>query len=131
MTASRAIDGVLPLIGNSGQLNEKHCAASTPSETVTAWLRIDLQKVYLINKVVVTFYGGTGRKAIIRVGSTTTNNGNDNLLCGTVENYRDANRVPTPRTVECQERLWGRYVSIHRPIRYTLMVCEVEVYNGQ
>ena len=131
MGASLAIDG---RIGRS-RLNKENCASSKASAPVRSWLRIDLQSVYLISKVVVTFYGSTGRKTIIRVGSSTSNDGNDNLLCGTVNNYRDNGKTSMQRTVMCRERLWGRYVNLQRPTTNqpgstgNLEICEVEIYN--
>ena len=107
------------------------CATPTSSTSVRAWLRIDLRDVYLITKVVVTFYGTNGRKAVIHVGSSTSIDGNDNLLCGTVDDYGDSGNIPTPRTVECNERLWGRYVNVQRANTQGLLrICEVEIYNG-
>ena len=128
MGASLAIDGQY-------QFNKKNCASSKASASVRSWLRIDLQSVYLISKVVVTFYGSTGRKTIIRVGSSTSNDGNDNLLCGTVNNYGDNGKNSKQRTVKCRERLWGRYVNLQRPTTGipkstgNLEICEVEIYN--
>ena len=130
MSASLAIDGRI-VTDNSNRLNVAHCAASKSSSSVRTWLRIDLQNVYLINEVIVTFFGSTGRNALIRVGSNTSNDGNDNLLCGTVETYTDfANRVNVQRTVQCKERLWGRYVNVQRQTAQNLEICEVEIYTG-
>ena len=130
MSASLAIDGRI-LTDNSNKLNLAHCAASSSSSSVRTWLRIDLQNVYLINEVIVTFNGSTGRKAMIRVGSNTSNDGNDNLLCGTIEDYTDfADRVNVQRTVHCDERLWGRYVNVQRQTAENLEICEVEIYTG-
>ena len=130
MSASLAIDGRI-VTDNSNKLKLDHCAASRSSPSVRAWLRIDLQNVYLINEVIVTFYGSTGRKAMIRVGSNTSNDGNDNLLCGTIEDYTDfAERVNVQRTVQCDERLWGRYVNVQRQTAQNLEICEVEIFTG-
>ena len=131
MSASLAIDGRI-VTDNSNKLNLVDCAASKSSSSVRAWLRIDLQNVYLINEVIVTFFGSTGRNAMIRVGSNMSNDGNDNLLCGTVEDYTGpAKRDNVQRTVQCKERLWGRYVNVHRqPAAITLEICEVEIYTG-
>ena len=96
MSASLAIDGRI-VTDNSNNLNLAHCAASKSSSSVRTW--------YLINEVIVTFYGSTGRKAMIRVGSNTSNDGNDNVLCGTIEDYTDyANRVNVQRTVHAVRR---------------------------
>ena len=130
MSASLAIDGHI-VTDNSKRLIKNQCAASQSSSSVRTWLRIDLQNVYLINEVIVTFFGSTGRNALIRVGSNTSNDGNDNLLCGTVEDYTDfANKVNVQRTVQCNERLWGRYVNVQRQIAQNLEICEVEIYTG-
>ena len=139
--ASLAIDGRIVtgyVAGYTSKLLAKNkCAASKASSSVRSWLRIDLQIVYLINKVVVTFYGTTGSRTIIRVGSNTSNDGNDNLLCGTVENYAGWIPRPTKRTVMCKERLWGRYVNLQRPTTGiqgstgNLEICEVEIYNSE
>ena len=130
MSASLAIDGRI-LTDNSNKLNLAHCAASKSSSSVRTWLRIDLQNVYLINEIIVTFFGSTGGNAMIRVGSNTSNDGNDNLLCGTVEDYTDfANSVNVQRTVQCKERLWGRYVNVQRQFAQNLEICEVEIYIG-
>ena len=87
--------------------------------------------------MVVTFYGTSGSRTIIRVGSNASNDGNDNLLCGTVENYTAWIPRPIKRTVMCKERLWGRYVNLQRPttgIRGStgnLEICEVDIYNSE
>ena len=125
-----AVDGAIVTASNSDQLGPSQCATPTSSTSVRAWLRIDLRDVYLITKVVVTFYGISGRKAMIRVGSSTSNDGNNNLLCGTVDDYGDGGTISTPRTVECKERLWGRYVNVQRAMQGLLRICEVEIYNG-
>ena len=130
MRASLAIDGAIVTNSNTSEFNLWQCAASTSSTSVNAWLRIDLQDVYLISKVVVTFHGTAGKNAVIRVGSSTSNDGNDNLLCGTVGNYSRIVRIPALRIVECKERLWGRYVNIQRQTPGNLDICEVEIYNG-
>ena len=106
------------------------CAATRSSQPVKAWLRIDLKRVYLISKVIITFYAETGRNARIRVGSSTSNDGNDNLLCGTVNNYVYT-LASIQRTVQCKERLWGRYVNVQRQTSGNLEICEVAIYNGQ
>ena len=134
MGASLAIDGRRGTYSwPSIWLNRWSCAASMSSPLVRSWLRIDLRSVYLISKVVVTFYGSTGRNTIIRVGSSLSNDGNDNLLCGTVVNYADWGRTSIQRTVTCWERLWGRYVNLQRPNTGTgnLEICEVEIYNSE
>ena len=129
MSASLAIDGHI-VTDNSKRLIKNQCAASQ-SSSVRTWLRIDLQNVYIINEVIITFYGSTGRNALIRVGSNTSNDGNDNLLCGTVEDYTDYRfRVNVQRTVQCKERLWGRYVNVQRQVAQNLEICEVEIFTG-
>ena len=135
--APLAIDGRRVTYLRSNRLNKGYCAASKTSSSVKSWLRIDLESVYLINKVVVTFYGSTGRNTTIHVGSSTSNDGNDNPLCGTVEDYADSGRTSIQRTVMCKERLWGRYVNLQRPttgIRGSTgnqEICEVEIYNSE
>ena len=130
MSASFAIDGRI-VTDNANKLNFAHCAASKSSSSVRTWLRIDLQNVYLINEVIITFYGSTGGNSLIRVGSNTSNDGNDNLLCGTVKAYTDfRNKVNVQRTVQCKERLWGRYVNVQRQVAQNLEICEVEIFTG-
>ena len=107
------------------------CAATLSSRSVKAWLRIDLKRVYLISKVIIAFYGRNGRNAMIRVGSSTSNDGNDNLLCGTVNSYEGDGLASIQRRVQCKERLWGRYVDVQRPTSGNLEICEAEIYNGQ
>jgi hypothetical protein len=69
------------------------------------------------------------------VGSGTSSDGNNNLLCGTVEDYGDWGRKSRQRTVTCGERLWGRHIILRRPTKNTttstvsLKICEVEIYN--
>ena len=132
MSASLAIDGRI-VTDDSDTLILSQCAASQTRSSVRPWLRVDLQSVYLINKVVITFYGSTGRRTIIRVGSSTSNDGNGNLLCGTVGNYGNPSRKSRQRKVMCKERLWGKFVNLQRLIagrRATFEICEVEIYNG-
>ena len=130
MSTSLAIDGAIVTNSNTSEFNLWQCAASTSATSVNAWLRIDLQDVYLISKVVVTFHGTAGKNAVIHVGSSTSNDGNDNLLCGTVGNYSGIGRTPALRILECNERLWGRYVTVQRQNPGNLEICEVEIYNG-
>ena len=135
MSASLAIDRRI-VTDDSNILILSQCAASETRSSVRPWLRVDLQSVYLINKVVVMFYGSTGRRTIIRVGSSTSNDGNGNLLCGTVGNYVNPSRKSIQRKVMCKERLWGKFVNLQRLIagtsrrRVTFEICEVEIYNG-
>ena len=130
MGASLAIDGSIK-VDDRNTLIRRQCAGSRSSQPVKAWLQIDLKKVYLISKVIITFYRGIGRKAMIRVGSSTSNDGNDNLLCGTVKDYGGSSLASIQRTVQCKERLWGRYVNVQRPNSGNLEICEAEIYNGQ
>ena len=129
MSASLAIDGAI-VTDDTNKLNRSQCAASMSSTSFRAWLRIDLHDVYLISEVVVTFYGTTGRNVQILVGSRASNDGNDNMLCGTIDNYRDNGTIPTSRAVECKERLWGRYVNVQGQNTTNLEICEVAIYNG-
>ena len=129
VNASLAIDGAI-VTDDTNHLDRLRCAASPSSTSFRAWLRIDLHDVYLISEVVVTFYGTTGRNAEIRVGSRTSSDGNDNLLCGTIDNYSDNGKISKSRTVMCKERLWGRYVNVEGQNTSNLDICEVEIYNG-
>ena len=127
--ASLAIDGHIRKT-TANTLVWKQCTASQSSSRVNAWLRIDLKRAYLISKVIITFYNRAGRNAMIRVGSRISNDGNDNLLCGTVKGYSGSSLASIQRTVQCKEKLWGRYVNVQRPTSGNLEICEVEIYNG-
>ena len=132
MGASLAIDGRIVTDSYTKMLNPTYCAASKSSSSVKPWLRIDLQNVYLISEIIVTFLGINGRGAEIRVGSNASpsNDSNDNLLCGTVNNYSGDGKVATQRAVKCEERLWGRYVHVQRQDTGNLEICEVDIYTG-
>ncbi|XP_065834706.1 uncharacterized protein [Oscarella lobularis] len=115
LQASLAIDGVT----NTG------CAATNPS--MDPWLRVDLKTAYLISSVETSFYGDRGNGAVVRIGSDLTNDGNNNLLCGTVPNRNNGKTIWTT-TIVCSPSLWGRYINVQKifPNNFYLSLCELK-----
>ncbi|XP_073714481.1 uncharacterized protein [Misgurnus anguillicaudatus] len=91
------------------------------------WWRVDLKRIYSINKVTITNRGDCCPErmagAQIRIGNSLDNNGNNNELAATV--YTASMQTETFEFKPIQ----GRYVNIFLPgIQRVLTLCEVEVY---
>jgi hypothetical protein len=90
------------------------------------WVRLDLKKAYLVSVVRVIIFGSSGQNVAVRVGSSLTNNGNDNHQCGIVPYIDSENRKAIWRNVSCSPPVWGRYINFDRTVTdHYLEVCEV------
>ena len=58
------------------ELVHADCAAT--KFTLNPWLRVDLQKEYLVSRVRAIFYADEGANVYVCVGNNLTNDGNDN-----------------------------------------------------
>ncbi|XP_065146036.1 uncharacterized protein [Paramisgurnus dabryanus] len=93
------------------------------------WLRVDLKKIYSINKVIITNRGDCCEERIagaqIRIGNSLDNNGNNNKLAETVVS------IPLGGTQTFTfDHILGQYVNIFLPgTQKILTLCEVEVYS--
>ncbi|XP_064410056.1 uncharacterized protein LOC102363098 [Latimeria chalumnae] len=93
------------------------------------WWRLDLAKTYKVSSITITNRGDCCPQrlngAVIHVGNSLDNNGNDNPTCGSVTSL-SAGSTQT----FCCEGMEGRYVSINIPGRREfLSLCEVEVFG--
>ena len=115
LPASLAIDG---------KVSGSWCAATLKS--TSPWLRVDLKTAYLITGVEASFWQTRGNGAIVRIGSSLTNNGNVNPKCGQpISNSRTGTWTRTA----CSPPLWGRYINVQKKSRSRtesyLSVCEL------
>ena len=125
--AAKAIDGN-PKMVTGQKLEGTDCAATT--ESVNPWLRVDLQKEYLVSLVRIIPIGDRGENVYVHVGNSLTNNGNDNHECGKAP-YDGVSSNAIWRDVNCSPPVWGRYINLHRiGTNLILMLCEVAFNYG-
>ena len=126
--AAKAIDGN-PKDVTGQTLVGTDCAGTTSS--LNPWLRVDLQKEYLVSRVRVIPIGDRGENLYVYVGNNLTNNVNDNHECGKApyDSSNDLNAIW--RDVNCSPPVWGRYINLQRIVtNHILHVCEVAVNYG-
>ena len=126
------IDG-MPTTVNGQSLSPGSTCAST-NRSDNPWVRLDLEKAYLVSLVRVIIYGSTGQNVVVRVGNSLTNNGNDNHQCGNVPVPDDYPPTITAywRDVPCSPPVWGRYINFDRTWQnHRLEICEVAFRYGQ
>jgi hypothetical protein len=118
------VDGI-PITVNGQSLGSGSSCAST-GQGDNPWVRLDLKKAYLVSVVRVIIFGSSGQNVAVRVGSSLTNNGNDNHQCGNFP-YVDNERTKAIwRNVSCSPPVWGRYINFDRTVTdHYLEVCEV------
>ncbi|XDV35025.1 hypothetical protein PO909_005078 [Leuciscus waleckii] len=119
--AQNAVDGNMNSIWGVG-------TCSHTNEDRDPWWRVDLGKVYKVNRVSITNRGDCCAERIngaqIRIGNSLENNGNNNELAASVESIP----AGVTKTFKFQP-IKGRYVSIFIPGRKEyLTLCEVEVF---
>ena len=123
------IDG-MPTTVQGQSISSSTCASTNKGDN--PWVQLDLKKAYLVSLVRVIIYGTTAQNVTVRVGSSLTNNGNDNNQCGTVP-YVDSTRTKAYwRDVPCSPPVWGRYINFDRTVtNHYLEICEVAFGYGQ
>ena len=126
--ATKAIDGnPKDVVGQT--LLGTDCAATKNS--VNPWLRVDLQKQYLVSRDRAIFLEERGENVYVHVGNNLANNGNDNYNCGKAP-YDSSNSLAAIwRDVSCSPPVWGRYINLQRIVtNQVLQVCEVAFNYG-
>ena len=124
--AAKAIDGN-PKEVTGQDLKGIDCAATTKSDD--PWLRVDLQKEYLVSRVRIIPIGDRGENVYVHVGSSLTINGKDNHECGKAPYSND--EMARWRDVSCSPPVWGRYINLKRIVtNHILHVCEVAFNYG-
>ena len=125
--AAKAIDGN-PKDYTGQRLVGTDCAASQAS--LNPWLRVDLQKEYLVSRVRIIPIGIRGENVCVYVGNSLTNDGNDNHNCGKAP-YNGSSFIAIWRDVNCNSPVWGRYINLQRIVpNLILHVCEVAFNYG-
>ena len=125
--AAKAIDGN-PIHVTGQTLFGADCAATLMS--ANPWLRVDLQKEYLVSRIRAIPIGDRGENVYVHVGNSLTNNGNDNHECGKAP-YDSSSSAAIWRDVSCSPPVWGRYINLQRIVtNHILMVCEVAFNYG-
>ena len=105
------------------------CAGT--KETLNPWLRVDLQKEYLVSRVRAILYADRGENVYVHVGNSLTNNGNDNHECGKAPYDISTDRHAIWRDVSCSPPVWGRYINLQRIVKKDILhVCEVAFNYG-
>nr|XP_055075179.1 uncharacterized protein LOC129454650 isoform X1 [Misgurnus anguillicaudatus]XP_055075180.1 uncharacterized protein LOC129454650 isoform X1 [Misgurnus anguillicaudatus] len=120
--ANHAVDG------NRESIYTRGSCSHTAGE-YNPWWRVDLKRIYSINKVTITNRGDCCPERIegaqIRIGNSLDNNGNNNKLAETVVS------IPLGGTQTFTfDHILGQYVNIFLPgTQKILTLCEVEVYS--
>ena len=126
--AAKAIDGNPKNI--TGQtLVGKDCAGTMKSKD--PWLRVDLQKEYLVSRVRAIPISDRGKNVYVHVGNSLTNYGNDNHKCGKAPYDSSTHNDAIWRDVSCSPPVWGSYINLQRIVEnHILHVCEVAFNYG-
>ena len=110
--ATKAIDGNSKDV--TGQaLVHADCAAT--KFALNPWLRVDLQKEYLVSRV-RAFFADKGANVNVHVGNSLTNDGNDNKNCGKAPHDSSNHLKAIWRDVSCSPPVWGRYINLQRMV---------------
>ncbi|XP_073668795.1 uncharacterized protein [Paramisgurnus dabryanus] len=120
--ANHAVDG------NRESIYTRGSCSHTAGE-YNPWWRVDLKRIYRINRVTITNRGDCCPERIagaqIRIGNSLDNNGNNNELAAIVGS------IPLGGTQTFTfDHIQGQYVNIFLPgTQKILTLCEVEVYS--
>ena len=126
--AAKAIDGN-PIHVTGQTLFGSDCAATMESDN--PWLRVDLQKEYLVSRVRIIPIGNRGQNVYVHVGNSLTNNVNDNHECGRAPYDSSSHFNAIWRDVICSPPVWGRYINLQRIVTNVLLhICEVAFNYG-
>ncbi|CAH2245454.1 Hypothetical predicted protein [Pelobates cultripes] len=109
--------------------NFYHGSCSCTNADVSPWWRVDLLSEYKISKIVITNRGDCcGERldgAMILIGDSLENNGNNNPSCAVVTYLPNA----ATQSFQCNG-MTGRYVNIVLPGKQTyLQLCEVQMIS--
>ncbi|XP_063297673.1 uncharacterized protein LOC134586094 [Pelobates fuscus] len=109
--------------------NFYHGSCSCTNADVSPWWRVDLLSEHKISKIVITNRGDCcGERldgAMILIGDSLENNGNNNPSCAVVTYLPNA----ATQSFQCNG-MTGRYVNIVLPGKQTyLQLCEVQVFG--
>ena len=115
----------------NGQLIDQNSICASTKRGDNPWVRLDLKKTYLVSLVRVINFGTPGNNVAVRVGNSS-NNGNDNYLCGNVPYFNKGKRKAIWRDVSCTPPEWGRYFNFNRTVKnHYLEICEAAFEYGQ
>ena len=124
------IDGQPTTVNGQSLLPGSTCASTDPGDN--PWVRLDFKKAYLVSLVRAIIYGTTAQNVVVRVGSSLTNNGNDNHQCGMVGYVYGDREKAVWKDVPCSPPVWGRYINFDRTKQnHRLEICEVTFRYGQ
>ncbi|XP_075125783.1 fucolectin-like [Leptodactylus fuscus] len=120
--AINAIDG-------NRDSNLLHGSCSHTNRQLSPWWRVDLLRSYRIGHITITNRGDSfGYRlvgALILVGDSLVNNGNNNPRCAVVTSIPEGGT----QTFQCNDMV-GRYVNVILPGKEEFLhMCEVEVYT--
>ena len=126
--AAQAIDGNPKNVAGQ-RLVGTDCSGTKYS--FNPWLRVDLQKEYLVSRVRAIFIADRGANVYVHVGNSLTNSGNDNHKCGKAP-YNSSNHWDAIwRDVSCSPPVWGRYINLQRIVTNGIHhVCRVAFNYG-
>ena len=126
--AAKAIDGN-PKDVTGQPLDGTDCAATKYS--LNPWLRVDLQKEYLVSRVRAILYDHKGQNVYVHVGNNLTKDGNDNHECGKAPYDSSTDKDAIWRDVSCSPPVWGRYINLQRIVTSNILhVCEMAFNYG-
>ena len=126
--AAKAIDGN-PKDVTGQTLVGTDCAGTKSS--LNPWLRVDLQKEYLVSRVRIIAMGDRGQNVYVYVGNSLKNDGNDNHNCGKAPYDSSNNFNAIWQDVNCSPSVWGRYINLQRIVTNDILhVCEVAFNYG-
>ena len=126
--AAKAIDGN-PKDVTGQTLVGTDCAGTKYS--LNPWLRVDLQKEYLVSRVRAILFADRGENVYVHVGNSLTNDGNDNHECGKAPYDSSTDRDAIWRDVSCSPPVWGGYINLQRIVTSQILhVCEVAFNYG-
>ncbi|XP_066450518.1 fucolectin-4-like [Eleutherodactylus coqui] len=121
--------GAINAIDGNVDQDYKHGSCSSTNNEDSAWWKVDLLEPHKISHIIITNRGDCCREqlngALILVGNSAENNGNNNPRCAEI---KDMPRGST-QTFKCYGMI-GQFVNIILPgKRDHLQLCEVQVFG--
>ena len=130
-TKEMAIDG-FPTTANRRRIYRYRCSVTDRGNN--PWMQLDLKKSYLVTRVRAIVYAMSSKDVVVvvHVGSSLTNNGNDNHQCGNITYVAAAREYAVWKDVSCSPPVWGRYINFVRTVVDDyLEICETTFEYGQ